>query len=100
MATRLEQDVNDSSRVFRSILASTNCGTSWKKVSSITASKLLNGGFTVNPYYPAAGDQYWRKAVVDLTAQGAQFKTAGVRFKFAVTVQQIRQQLLISIISI
>jgi hypothetical protein len=88
MATRLEQDINDST-VSLEILATTNCGTSWKRVGSLTASKLLNGGFTVNPYYPSKGDQYWRRAVVDLTAQGAQFKTAGVRFKFAVTANKL-----------
>jgi hypothetical protein len=88
MATRLEQDINDST-VSLEILATTNCGTSWKRVGSLTASKLLNGGFTVNPYYPSKGDQYWRRAVVDLTAQGAQFKTAGVRFKFAVTSNKL-----------
>lgn len=94
MATRLEQDLNDST-VSLEILATTNCGTSWKRVGSLTASKLLNGGFTVNPYYPSKGDQYWRRAVVDLTAQGAQFKTAGVRFKFAVTANKLGNNLFI-----
>ena len=88
MATRLEQDLMDSAASL-DILATTNCGTTWKKVGSLTAAKLLNGGFSVNPYSPGKGDQYWRRAVVDLTAQGAQFKTAGVRFKFAVTSSKL-----------
>jgi hypothetical protein len=88
MATRFEQDLVDSAATL-DVFATTNCGTSWKKVGTIIAGKLLNGGFTLNPYYPGKGDQYWRRAVIDLSAQGVQFKTTGVRFKFAVTSSKL-----------
>jgi hypothetical protein len=84
MATQLEQDLNDSSLTL-DIYASSTCGKTWKKISTVVGTKLINAGFVTSAYTAGKADQYWKRAVVDLSSAGSQFKTTGVRFKFAVT---------------